>query len=235
MILAALALAAVLNAGTHTSVTSASAGRYFWVGADYVASTPGASAILPQAQPRLASPGDGGHSLAELTVQADGQRQTVEVGWTVDSAQGDLRPHLFVFAWVNGKGLGYDCCGYVQTGRTWAPGDHVKPGASAEYGIRQSGGKWWISYQGHRIGYYPDSLWHGRFTRGMVSQAFGEVASNGRTGTQMIDGQVNERITNFRLLGARTPSAHYYAPKSHRGYRMGSHGRGWFYLGGPGY
>jgi hypothetical protein len=184
------------------------------VGADYVASTPGASAILPQAQPRLDPPGDGGHSLAELTVQADGQRQTVEVGWTVDSAQGDLRPHLFVFAWVNGKGLGYDCCGYVQTGRTWAPGDHVKPGASAEYGI---------------------SLWHGRFTRGMVSQAFGEVASNGRTGTQMIDGQVNERITNFRLLGARTPSAHYYAPKSHRGYRMGSHGRGWFYLGGPGY
>ena len=93
-------------------------------------------------------------------MQAAGQQQVVEVGWTVDSAQGDLLPHLFVFAWVNGQGLGYDCCGYVQTGRSWAPGDHVKPGISALYGIRQQGGRWWISYQGQRIGYYPVSYTH---------------------------------------------------------------------------
>ena len=247
MILAALALAGVLGARVHpgapttpttpTAPTAQSAShataaiKFSWVGSYYVAKTPGASALLPQAQPKLASPGPG-HSLAEVAVQSADQQQVIEVGWTVDSAQGDLRPHLFVFAWVNGQGLGYDCCGYVQTGHTWAPDDRVKPGISGLYGIRQAGGKWWISYQGKRIGYYPDSLWHGSFTHGNVSQAFGEVATSGPAGTQMIDGRTNRAITNFHLLGARTPSANLYAPKSRASYRMGRHGRRWFYLGG---
>lgn len=240
MMLAAIALAGILGAGihpaaaadVHASTSQSAATRFSWVGAYYAATTPGASAVLPQADPTLATPAGAGHSLAEITVQSAGQQQVVEVGWTVDGAQGDLLPHLFVFAWVNGKGLGYDCCGYVQTGRTWAPGDHVKPGISAQYGIMQQGGKWWISYQGHRIGYYPDSLWHGRFTSGKVSQAFGEVASNGRAGTQMINGRTDRKITNFHLVGARSPAAVFYAPKSHASYRMGRHGSGWFYLGG---
>jgi hypothetical protein len=232
MILAAFALASVLTAGVHPGTAHADAAiRYSWVGSYDVARTPGASAVLPQADPRLAAP-TAGHSLAEVTVQAAGQRQTVEVGWTVDPAEGDLRPHLFVFAWVNGRGLGYDCCGYVQTGRAWAPGDAVKPGLAAQYSIRHDGGKWWISYQAHRIGYYPDSLWHGHFAYGQVSQAFGEVASNGPAGTQMIDGRTDKKISDFHLLGARTPAATFYAPKSHAAYRMGRHGRTWFYLGG---
>jgi hypothetical protein len=232
MILAAIALASVLSAGAHPGTAPAAAGTSFsWVGSYYATRTPGASALLPQADPKLASPAPG-HSLAELAVQSAGQQQTVEVGWTVDRAEGDLRPHLFVFAWVNGQGLGYDCCGYVQTGRTWAPGDHVQPGVSAQYGIRQDNGKWWISYRGQRIGYYPDSRWHGHFTRALVSQAFGEVASSGPGGTQMIDGRTNKKISGFHLLGARTPSATFYAPKSRTSYRLGRHGPTWFYLGG---
>ncbi|HEY5360483.1 MAG TPA: neprosin family prolyl endopeptidase [Streptosporangiaceae bacterium] len=120
----------------------------------------------------------------------------------------------------------------LQTGRTWAPGGHVRPGVSARYGIRQDKGKWWISYRGQRIGYYPDSLWHGHFTRSRVSQAFGEVASNGPAGTQMINGRTNRKISDFHLIGAQTPSATFYAPKSRASYRLGSHGRTWFYLGG---
>jgi hypothetical protein len=58
------------------------------------------------------------------------------------------------------------------------------------------------------------------------------VASNGRTGTQMIDGRTDRRIRSFRLLGTRTPAATFYAPKSRASYRMGRHGRHWFYLGG---
>ena len=197
MILAALALAGVLGARVHpgapttpttpTAPTAQSAShataaiKFSWVGSYYVAKTPGASALLPQAQPKLASPGPG-HSLAEVAVQS--------------------------------------------------ADDHVKPGISGLYGIRQAGGKWWISYQGKRIGYYPDSLWHGSFTHGNVSQAFGEVATSGPAGTQMIDGRTNRAITNFHLLGARTPSANLYAPKSRASYRMGRHGRRWFYLGG---
>jgi Neprosin len=239
MTLAAIALAGFLaaglqpgtSAGMQVSASHSTDVKFSWVGAYYVARTHGASAVLPQADPKLDPPGIG-HSLAEIAVQAAGQQQVVEVGWTVDSAEGDLLPHLFVFAWVNGQGLGYDCCGYVQTGHGWAPGDHVKPGISARYGIRQQGGRWWISYQGSRIGYYPDSLWHGRFVHALVSQAFGEVASNGPTGTQMIDGRTDREIRSFRLLGTRTPAATFYAPKSRTGYRMGRHGRHWFYLGG---
>ena len=186
----------------HASTAQSATTSFSWVGAYYAATTPGASAVLPQADPTLATPAVP-VIVAEITVQSAGQQQVVEVGWTVDGAQGDLLPHLFVFAWVNGKGLGYDCCGYVQTGRTWAPGDHVKPGISAQYGIMQQGGKWWISYQGHRIGYYPNSLWHGRFTSGKVSQAFGEVASNGRAGTQMINGRTDRksRTSTWSALG----------------------------------
>lgn len=231
MIIAAIALASVIHAGIHPASSRAADTKFSWVGSYYAARTPGASALLPQAQPKLDPPGVG-HSLAEVAVQSAGQQQVVEVGWTVDSAEGDLRPHLFVFAWVNGKGLGYDCCGYVQTSRTWAPGDHVKPGISARYGIRHSHGKWWISYRGQRIGYYPDSLWHGGFTHGGVSQAFGEVASNGRAGTEMINGRTDRKISDFRLLSVRTPRATFYAPKSPSSYRMGRHGRTWFYLGG---
>jgi hypothetical protein len=237
MILAAVALASVLSAGPQPGAAqpgaahAAAAIRFSWVGAYYTASAPGASAELPQAAPTLAPPTTG-HSLAEVAVQSDGQQQAVEAGWTVDRAEGDLRPHLFVYAWVDGRGLGYDCCGYVQTGRTWAPGDHVRPGVSARYSIRQGSGRWWISYRGHRIGYYPDSLWHGRFTRSRVSQAFGEVASDGPAGTQMINGRTDQKISDFHLLGARTRSATFYAPKSRASYRLGSHGRSWFYLGG---
>jgi hypothetical protein len=231
MIIAAIALASVIHAGIHPASPHSADTKFSWVGSYYVARTPGASAVLPQAHPKLDPPAVG-HSLAEVAVQSAGQQQVVEVGWTVDSAEGDLRPHLFVFAWVNGKGLGYDCCGYVQTSHTWAPGDHVKPGVSARYSIRQSHGQWWISYRGQRIGYYPDSLWQGHFTHGVVSQAFGEVASNGRTGTQMIDGRTDRKISDFRLLSVRTPAATFYAPKSTASYHMGRHGRTWFYLGG---
>lgn len=232
MILAALALASVLSAQPQPGAAPAAAGvSYSYVGAYDTTRTPGATALLPQAQPKLAEPTTG-HSLAEVTVQAAGQQQTVEVGWTVDDAGGDRRPHLFVFAWVNGRGLGYDCCGYVQTGRTWAPGDHVKPGISARYSIRHDNGKWWISYQGGRIGYYPDRLWSGHFTHGQVSQAFGEVASDGPGGTEMINGRTDKKISDFHLLGATTPAPTYYAPKSHASYRLGRHGPTWFYLGG---
>ena len=48
----------------------------------------------------------------------------------------------------------------------------------------------------------------------------------------MIDGRTDRKIRTFHLLGARTPSATFYAPKSRTAYRMGKHGRRWFYLGG---
>jgi hypothetical protein len=41
----------------------------------------------------------------------------------------------------------------------------------------RSAGAWWIAYDSVYLGYFPDSHWDGRFTRGGLTQWFGEVAS----------------------------------------------------------
>jgi hypothetical protein len=119
------------------------------------------------------------HTLAELAVQsADGQ-QIVEVGWTVDRGlNGDLQPHLFVFHWVNRVASCYNGCGYVQAaGATIVPGQAFTPGEVRYLTIRHTGGNWWIGVDSQMIGYYPDSLWNGTYTKAGLVQWFGEVAA----------------------------------------------------------
>jgi Neprosin len=171
----------------------------------------GARVRLDQAQPVVAP--DDMHSLAELAVQSADEQQIVEVGWRVaPSFNGDALPRLFVYHWVDGQATCYDGCGFVQVSKRVRPGMPVEIGKAAQYAIRHGREGWWVSYRGHRIGYFPDALWNGRFVRAGLFQAFGEVATapgipctdmgNGILGTT----RGSARIDGFRLLGSRQRS-----------------------------
>jgi hypothetical protein len=46
---------------------------------------------------------------------------------------------------------------------------------TAAVGLLQ--GNWWVGYGSEWVGYFPDSLWGGRYTTVGLSQWFGEVAA----------------------------------------------------------
>lgn len=136
------------------------------------------------------------HSLGEVTSIRDdgsGVRQIVELGWRKTSA-GTCQ--LFVYAWKNGVGLGYNGGGYVD----YAPNTTVYAGMTVTAGQRMSlritydaatpsGGAWWMWVDpdgsgptaGDWIGYYPQSVWSGlstAFTTANQIQGFFELASS---------------------------------------------------------
>lgn len=163
------------------------------------AETDGTWANLTIAKPALAN-GDF-HTLAELAVQsADGQ-QIVEVGWNVDRAvNGDSDPHLFVYHWKNRQPGCYNGCGFTMYSKTVKPGDTLPVGAQKRFGIQHSGGVWWIAYDSEWIGYFPDTIWNGTYTRGGFVQWFGEVAAaSQKTCTDMGNGTSADKDTAARI------------------------------------
>lgn len=140
-------------------------------------SAEGTVAFLTQHSPSLSSKDF--HSLAEVSGQSADQKETVEVGWTVDPGlNGDSNPHLFVFHWVNGVPTCYNGCGWVQVSTTRYPGMPVTPTSTAqEYGMTYYQGNWWINYQHEWIGYFPGTLWSGGFTQLGLTEWFGEVSA----------------------------------------------------------
>lgn len=138
--------------------------------------TSGAGATMVQGNPALAA-GDA-HTLGELAVQSADLQQIVEIGWTVDAlVNDDVHPRLFVFHWVDGQPTCYNGCGWVQVSATRMPGMRVVPGEAAAYAIKLVNGDWWLYYQGEGIGYFPGSLWGGRYTASGYVQWFGEIAA----------------------------------------------------------
>lgn len=141
------------------------------------------------------------HTLAENAVQKDigGQRNIVEVGWTIDrtgvNGTDYIKPHLFVFWWKNGVAQCYNGCGWVPyPGAAFTVGQLVPSSTtSLKLGIENSGGNWWVwasdssTGVGGWIGYYPGTLWSqpnsygpavSGFTNVDYAQFFGEIASN---------------------------------------------------------
>lgn len=126
------------------------------------------------------------HSLMELAaiksiVPSTGgaaQRNIVEIGWTVDRALngGSAVPHLFVFAWKNGVGLGYNAAGgFVDNGTC---GTNAGASLSADVGTQKgfilqyrtvAGGAavegWWAWHgnsafsSGCWVGHWPATIW----------------------------------------------------------------------------
>ena len=159
-----------------TAGVAAASVYYHYALGSQTGDTDGTWAYLTVAKPTLAAADF--HTLTEVAVQsADGQ-QIVEVGWTVDrQVNGDDDPHLFVYHWKDRKPGCYNGCGFVPYGTTAKPGDTLPTGAQKRFGIQHSGTVWWIAYNSEWIGYFPDSIWGGTYTKGGLTQWFGEVAS----------------------------------------------------------
>ncbi|MGA5300878.1 neprosin family prolyl endopeptidase [Nucisporomicrobium flavum] len=142
-----------------------------------IGDTDGSWANLTIAKPYLAS-GDF-HTLTEIAVQSADGRQIVEVGWTVDrGVNGDSDPHLFVYYWKDRVPSCYNACGFTMYSSSVKPGDTLPVGATKRFGIQHFDGVWWIAYDSEWIGYFPDSLWNGTYTRAGLTQWFGEVAAS---------------------------------------------------------
>jgi hypothetical protein len=136
----------------------------------------GAGGTIMQADPALGA-GDF-HSLAEIAIESADHQQIVEIGWTVDAnVNGDVQPHVFAYHWVNGQGTCYNACGWVQVSPHKQPGMRVRPGEAHLYEIQLVHGDWWLFYDGEAMGYYPQSLWSGKFSEVGLTQWFGEVSA----------------------------------------------------------
>ena len=159
---------------------------YLYAGASQRVNNDGTWADITVAKPYVAPADD--HTLAEIAVESTDEQQIVEVGWIVGS--GDPEPRLFVYHWVNNQETCYNGCGYVQTSTRYAPGQKLPLGVQ-EFRIQHFSGRWNLGYGGEWFGYFPDSLWGGRYTSSGVVQWFGEVsaASTTRTCTDMGNGQ----------------------------------------------
>src|ERR1043166_7959030 len=139
--------------------------------------TAGAGAPVMQADPALGI-GDF-HSLAEIAVESGDGKQIIEIGWTIDlGVNGDLQPHLFSYHWGDGQGSCYNACGWVQMSSTKPPGMRLIPGEAHTCEIKLVGSDWWLFLDGEGMGYYPQSLWGGRYTVAGLVQWFGEIAAN---------------------------------------------------------
>ncbi|MEV6600255.1 neprosin family prolyl endopeptidase [Actinoplanes sp. NPDC051346] len=203
-----------------------------------VGETDGTWANVSIARPALAQ-GDF-HTLAEIAVQSADGRQIVEVGWTVDrQVNGDNDPHLFVYYWKNREPSCYNACGFeVYSAASIKPGDTLPTGVQKRFGIQHSSGAWWIAYDSEWIGYFPDRLWDGAYTRGGLTQWFGEVAaSTDRPCTDMGNGIVVSdgsaaRIGTISMTNGPEPKATVRATSAHYGVLSLSDRT--FRFGGPG-
>lgn len=149
---------------------------FFYASASQKVVSDGTYATMTIAKPKLED--EDFHSLAEVTAQSADGRQIVEVGWTVDrQVNGDDNPHLFVYHWVDRKESCYNGCGFVQYSSTVKPGAVLPTGVAKRFAIQHFGGAWWVMYDTEWVGYFPDSLWGGGFTRTGLAQWFGEVAA----------------------------------------------------------
>jgi hypothetical protein len=190
------------TAGVTTAKAAAGSTIFHYAAADLTGETDGTWANLTIEKPVL-NTGDN-HSLAEIAVRSGDvdHKQTVEVGWTVDrSLNKDNDPHLFVYHWVDGKETCYNICGFVPySAATIKPGATLPVGAQKRFGVQHSDGVWWIAYDSAWIGFFPDTIWGGRYTKGGFTQWFGEVASplqfpctdmgNGQVVTDEIGGRI---------------------------------------------
>lgn len=184
---------------------------FHYAGGYQIVAADGTYADLMIGKPTLAV-GDH-HSLAEIAVQAgpNEARNIVEVGWTVDRGvnAGSNDPHLFVYHWVDGRQSCYNACGFVQHSRTVFPGDRLAAGTVQRMGVQFFDGAWWIAFGSEWVGYFPGTLWGGRYSRSEAIQWFGEVASATRkpcsgmgTGAGPGDGSPSARLGPIHLLNA---------------------------------
>jgi hypothetical protein len=107
---------------------------------------------------------------------------TAETGWSESAGQyGDVNPHLFVFAFDCGVGIGEagGSLPWVQNSLVVFPRAVVSHNdVFHTYGARLDGNNWWIYYDGQWVGYIPHSAWKQYFPSVLKEiQTGGEVAT----------------------------------------------------------
>jgi hypothetical protein len=211
---------------------------------------------------------DSAHSLGEiaLTGHNAGGTQVVEAGITTDpTVNGDLNPHLFVFAWINGVGQCYNGCGWTRTaGSTVTAGmsmtaylgtvinltwQHFPAGANGQLAgwyawFQPSGGT------GQWFGLFPDSMWtaKGATATPQVDQVqlYGEEAAHNTApcsdegnGILPVAGQSTAaKISSYTLINAnKTPTFDHtlVTDSAHYGLVSLLPGNVGFRYGGPGW
>lgn len=225
--------------------TSEYGGCYFWAYTDLNDTSQkmtGASVTISIAQPKIdAKDGASAHSLGEL-YDSNNAGDAVEIGWIVSKGlYGDFLTHLFVYHWVNGADSCYDVCGFVSTSSTIKPGMVLKPGTTATIGSQFLIKRWWLTYNGVRIGYFPGTIWGNLFTNPSWAEAYGEVYSTLQAPqTQMGNGIIGgtngaTTLSNFTLLNstAQTSSYDSTAPTAYDIVPL--KGVNEYSFGGPGY
>jgi Neprosin len=217
---------------------------YYYVGANqWGLSASGAAVAFTQAQPTLGV--NDYHSLTELAVESSDGRQIVEVGWTVArDVNSDVLPHLFVYHWVNGGATCYNGCGFVPVSTPVPAGGVVGVGTIGKFKIQFKNNRWQIIYNGNPVGYFPESIWGGSFTKAYEVQVFGEVSGSPTAypKTQMGNGILGTKpnsavIKNYALLGSTiTPALSPYAINvNSTAYTYGNVTATSLHYGGPGY
>lgn len=149
-----------------------------YAGARKSVTNQGASAYFTVHNPWVSSADE--HSIVELAVQND--CNIVEVGWRKDNG-GSLK--LFTFAWTCVGGVPtptcYNGCGYVDLASEtayYAGMSLSGVSGSKQFYIEHYNNAWWIAYDQHFIGSWPDSVFSSgvAFTQGDFIQAFAELA-----------------------------------------------------------
>lgn len=242
------------NTAQNTSATAPGNGYcqygtcYYWntMGDDGFAAA-GASASLSQPQPVVGA--NDSHSLAELAVESANQQQIIEIGWIVaPNVNGDSLTHLFVYHWVNNESTCYNGCGFVSTSTSNPAGSLVAVKTLGTYAIQYSNKKWVLTYNGTELGYFPESIWGGTFTKVGMVQAFGEVASSSATKpqTQMGNDSLGTSsksayISDFDLINSNShPTLWYSDVQAPAVYKIGLYNNTCttsctMHYGGPGY
>lgn len=153
----------------------------------------GATSRMQVRSPALCT--DTYHSLSEVAVEsADGQ-QIVEIGWTVDKVvNGDTKPRLFTYYWINGVGQGYN----TATDFSAEPknqGMDMTPYLNSQVWFKalHSGTDWFLGIDvgdgtgTHWVAYLEDFRWTNlgaaAFQKTPYVQVFGEIAERTDTGS----------------------------------------------------
>lgn len=232
------------------SAAASNSGPICWYGAcyDYVSGhqwtdTTGVSVLMKIDSPIVNPAQTGEHSLQEIALQNTARTSTVEIGWTVDpELNGDTRPHLFVYHWVDGQESCYNGCGFVQVSHDIKPGMALHPHEAAHFAIRDIGGDWWLFFRDEPVGYFPGALWNGTYKTAQLVSVFGEVAENTAdtpSCTQMGDGRLGSSpaaswIRDYRLAGTSDAPNLAVSATSPARYDAGAVTPTSFRLGGPG-
>lgn len=127
------------------------------------------------------------HSIAQLWAIQDATSpcfSDVETGWEVSPGQysGSTAPHLFMYAWDCGVGLGYvgqSSIPWVQHSSNVFPMSVLPAGHTLHtYGVSLFEGNWWFKYDEEWVGYIPGSAWTRSFPASIwTTEVGGEVAT----------------------------------------------------------